>query len=42
MILDIIDCNVKILIIFRYKYSWHNWPSNVCLSSHLTQCLLLH
>jgi len=27
---------------FWHKYSWHNWPSNGSLSSHLTQRLFLH
>jgi len=27
---------------FRYKYSGHNWPSDVDSISHLTQRLLLH
>ena len=27
---------------FWYEYSWHNWPSNDRLSSHLTQRMFLH
>jgi len=30
------------LYYFWHEYSWHNWPSNDCSSSHLTWRLFLH